>query len=653
MGLKWLRDRFKHLKIILWAIVAIFVMLVFVDWGTGRRGRQVQQDMAVRVGNRVVSEREFLDELRRSEQQMRDLYGNQWEQIRDQVNLANQTVQRFIQRELLQEEARRLGLQVSDRELQEEIASMPVFQRSGGGFVGSETYQRVLRANQTTPESFEANLREQLLIRKLTAMMEGSAWVNDAEVEEAFRRERDVADLTAILIRYEGFLDQAKVAPDAATTYYQQHADSYKREEQRVIRYLAVETGRLRRSLPVADAEIEAYYRDHADEFVAGEQAHARHVLIRVAPNASESDRAAAELKAQLVAQQAQAGADFAAIAAANSDDPGSKDRGGDLGWFGRGRMVKEFDEAVFSAQAGSIIGPVKSQFGYHVIKVEEFQQSRQQSLDEVKDQVRAKVAEGRAAAEAETRALALASRLRSEKPSSDEAWQKVADSEPAAVLNVSPPFAAGESIPGLGEEPDLNGEVFVAAVGDIGGPRSVARGWIVWQLAEVKAAGVPPFEEVKDRAEQEVRRAAAIDLAVAAAGPLAARWRAGDDPAKLAEEQKTTPQRVTEHRRGTVVTGIGLAPSVDQAVFAASVGAVVGPIKVTDRGAVVAKVERLQLTTPAQFEAEKGTYRSRLEAQRAGQLLEALLNQRRREAVVEVNTQLVERFAPRPRGRG
>ena len=650
MALKWLRDRFKHLKIILWAVVAVFVLLVFVDWGTGRSGRGGTEDVAVRIGERVVTEREFLDEVRRSERQMRELYGNQWDQLRDQVNLANQTAQRFIQRELLREEARRLGLVVSDRELQEEVVAMPVFQRTGGGFVGSETYERVLRANQTTPEDFEAGLREDLLIRKLTSLMERSVWVSDGEVEESFRREREAADLTLIMTRYEDFLGEVEIDLASLETYYQEHAEQYTRPEQRVVRYLAVETSRLRRTLPVEDSELETYYRQHEQEFVEGEQARARHVLIRVAPNASAEERAEADLKAQQVATQARGGLDFAELAAASSDDPATRGTGGDLGWFGRGRMVPEFEEAVFGAQPGEIVGPVQSTYGYHVIKVEEFRPQRQLPLEEVREQVRFKVLEGRAAAEAESRAAVLAGRVKGEKLATDEAWQALADADPAVVLNVSPPFAADGSIPGLGDDPDLAAQVFAASLGDVGGPRAIPRGWVVWQLAEVRAAGVPPFAEVRDRVEQEVRRRAAVARAMTAAAGVAARWRASEDPAVLAEQQRTTVQEATDHRRGTVVGSLGLAPALDRAVFAAAQGEIVGPVELKDRGAVVARVDRLQVATGAQLAAEREAVRSRLESQRAGQLLDALLNERRKEAVVTVNAELIERFAPRPR---
>ncbi len=652
MALKWLRDRFKHLKIILWAVIAVFVLLVFVDWGTGRRSQSVGGDVAVRIDDRVISQQEFLAELRNTDRQMREVYRDQWDQISGQLNLASQTAQRFIQRELMVQEARKLGLSVSDRELQEEIVAMPLFQSQGGGFVGAETYRRIVRGvMQTTAEGFEAKLREDLLIRKLNAALASSAWVSDVEVEEAIRREREAADLAAILVRYEGFLNQVTADDAAIQAHYQQHSDRYTRDEQRVLRYIAVETGRLRRTLPVEDAEIEAYYGQHQQEFVAGEEARARHVLVQLGPDAGAADGAAAELKAQQVAAQARAGADFAALAAATSDDPGSKERGGDLGWFGRGRMVKEFEDAVFGAQPGAIVGPVKSQFGYHVIKVEEIRQSHQQTLDEVRDRVRAKVVEGRAAAEAELRAAALADRLRAERPDSDEAWQKLADADQATVLNVSPPFASGATIPGIGEDPELSAEVFAAAVGDVGGPRAVPRGWIVWQLKEVRVAGVPALEEVKAQVEQEVRRERAVEMAMSVAQGVAARWRGGDDPNRLAEELKGTVQQVTDHRRGTVIAGIGLAPSLDREIFAATATQVVGPVRLADRGAVVARVDRVSLVDATQLAAERDSYRKRIESQRASQLLEAMLNERRKAAVVTVDNELLERFAPRPRG--
>jgi len=268
-------------------------------------------------------------------------------------------------------------------------------------------------------------------------------------------------------------------------------------------------------------------------------------------------------LKVDGVLKIAQGGGEFGELAAKHSEDPGSKDNGGDLGWFGRGEMVKEFEDAVFNAKPGEIIGPVESQFGIHIIKVEGFKPEQQQPFDEVEDQVKFRVLEGRAAAEAEIRAAALMRRIAAEEPSSDEAWQAIADEDETVVLNVSPAFESGQAVPGTGGGAELSDEAFGVEVGHVGGPMPIPRGWIVWQLAEAQPEGVPPFDDVRPAVEQEVRKLKASGLAVGVATSLAQQWRDGGDAGELAEEFGTTVVPIPGFRRGTAIGAIGPAPAV------------------------------------------------------------------------------------------
>lgn len=649
MALKWLRDNLRHLKFILWGVVAVFVLLVFVDWGAGRSGRGGGASVAVQVGDRVVSEAEFIVEMRRMNDRFQQQFGDQWNDLRDQIDLAGQTVGYFIERELHLAEAAEAGVVVSDEELRDAILSNPMFQDRNGRFVGQEAYERMIRGYfQIGPQEFERRFGEDLVIAKLQSLVERGVYVSEAEVEEEIRRQRETAALAAMQVRYERFLNDVTVTDDDLLAHYQEHTEDYRRPEQRMIRSLVVETSRLRRLLPVDEKDLRAYYDEHREEFTVGERAHARHILFRVPPSADEDQRAEIRLRADGVAQIARSGGDFAELASKYSEDPGSKDNGGDLGWFGRGEMVPEFENAVFGAKPGDILGPVESQFGYHIIKVEGFTPEQQQPFDEVEEQVRFRVLEGRAAAEAEMRASALLRRVSSEEAASDEVWQQIADEDEAVVLNVSPPFGRGEPVPGTGGGTELSDEVFEEQVGDIGGPRAIPRGWMVWQLAEVRPEGVPPFEDVRATVDQQVRKLKATGLAVGVATKIAEQWRSGDDPEKIASEFGTSVVEATDHRRGAAITGIGSVPAVDHAVFAANVGDVVGPVRIGDRGVVVAKVEQLDLVDPAQLEQEAGQARERLASERGQMLLRAMINERRRNTEVTVDNQFMERFAPR-----
>jgi peptidyl-prolyl cis-trans isomerase D len=647
MALKWLRDNLRHLKFILWGVVAVFVLLVFVDWGAGRSGPGSTTDSAVQVGDTTVSRQEFLNQMRRVEQQYSQQFGESWDQVKDQVDLFGETMGFFTNRILLLEEAEEAGIQVSDQELRDDLVSNPLFQNENGEFVGAETYQRIIRGNfQMTPQEFERSRSEDLAIGKLMALMRRGVYVEEAEVDRTIRRDRELADFDAVMLPYERFLSEVTIDEDMARAHYEASINDYQREEQRVIQYLVVETSRLRRQLPVDDDELLAYYNDNLDQFIEGEQAHAAHVLLRVPANADPTAQAEVELRAEGIAKIARAGGDFAILAEKHSDDPGSKDKGGDLGWFGRGRMVAEFDDAVFNAKPGDIVGPVKSQYGYHIIKVDEFRPERQRPFDEVAEQVRFRVLEGRASVEAEQRARELARRIQEILPGDEDAWQAIADEDEAVVLNESPPVALGQPIPGTGESVEFTTEVFAADVGAVRGPRAIPRGWMVWQLKEIRPQGVAPFEDVRVAVDQSLRHSLALQVAGARAAELAERWRAGEDAEELAAAFNGTLAQARDHRWGAPAGAIGAAAALDEAVFSGSEGEVLDPVRIGDRGSAVARVETLRLIGGEELERERAPVRSRLLDERAQRLLISILNERRRDTVITADEQFRQAFA-------
>jgi len=647
MALKLMRDNLKHLKWILWFVVLVFLLLVFVDWGSGR-GRGGREGAAVRVGDTVFTEQQFLHELRSMENRMQSLYGKQWNQIRGTINVAEQTAQQLIQRQLLVDEARQAGLVVSDREVQDQILSYPAFRNEDGGFVGDAAYKRILRASQLTPAAFEEQIRDDLLIQKLQDVVRQGALISDDEVEREIRRQKESADFDVAVVGPQSFLGKVSAGDDEVEAYYAAHKDDLRQPEKRVIRYLVVETNTLRRLLPVDDTEIGEYYKDHLDEFREGEKAHAAHILIRIPGGDNAEAEAKAKLLAEQVAKMARSGADFATLAKKHSEDPGSKDKGGDLGWFERGRMVKEFEDAVFSHKPGEIVGPIKSQFGYHIIKVEGFKPARVRPLAEVKSQVKFRLLESRAAEEGERRATALARRIEREKPASNEAWDQLASGDEAVNSFVSPPFGEKDVIPGVGQNPDLGKAVFAAKVGETGGPVPVSRGWLIWQLKEIQPEGIPPLKEIKDKVAGLVVKEKALKLASEKATELAEAWKAGKDAEALAKKMGVAITPVRGHKRGQPIPGIGASRELDEAVFGASGGEIVGPVMVPDRGAAVSRIVAVTVVSPEELQAAMAPTRKNLEDQGVNNLVGSILEERRRNTVITVDQQLIERFAPK-----
>jgi peptidyl-prolyl cis-trans isomerase D len=650
MALKWLRDNLKHLKFVLWGVVIVFVLLVFVDWGAGRGGGpRDTTNFAVRVGGSGLTEGEFLRRLSVKDEQYRRAFGDQWDQFRTQLDLPSQVINEYVNMELLAQEAKRVGLVVSDEELRAEI--LTDFEVDGT-YVGNDRYEAIVRRSmRMTPRDYEEMRRKEILVNRLRDLTMRSVFISNAEAEEEYRHGNEKATFDAIQVSSTSFLSEVEVEDTEIQTYYDAHQTELTRDEQRIIRYLLVDTSRLRRLLEVDPVEIDEYYQSHSDEFIEGEKARVRHVLIRVDPNANQSDKAEAKLTADSVAEMARKGADFAELASKHSDDPGSKDQGGDVGWFGRGQMVSAFEEAAFGAKPGEIVGPVESEYGYHIIKVEGFRPESQKPLDEVREQVRFSIIEGRSAAEAELRATALEARLQGElveADTGDELWQQIADEDEAVALNLSPAFGRDEVIPGIGNDPELATEVFVAEAGVLGGKKAVARGWIVWQVKEIRPAGVPPLEEVEAEVSRQVQQAKALDLASAKAEQLVSEWTAGMEAEALAATVGGTVAQAEDHTRGASIPDLGIAPALDDVVFAAAAGNVVGPVRVGDQAVAVARVGSLQLVTDEELVSNLETSRTQLVQQRADQLLSSVIGELRRDTEIVWDTELMERFRPK-----
>ena len=646
MALKLLRDNLKHLKFILWGVVLVFILLVFVDWGSGRAGRR-QNGVAVTVGKHQVTEQEFLKQVKSLQENYKRQLGDNWDRFKDRINLGQQAAQQIIQRQLMLDVAAEAGISVAPEEIRKEILSFPVFTDESGNFVGEEMYRKVLRSNRSTPAEFEEQLREDLTLRKLQNFMRDTVYVSNAEADESMRKKQESVDLRAAQLRYERYLADVVLDEKEVRDYFEANRDSFSRPEERVIRYLVIETNKLRRLLKVDDARIESYYKEHTEDFRQEEQARASHILFKVDPGADTATVAEIKLKAEQVLKIARAGGDFSELAKKYSEDPGSQQQGGDLGWFGRNRMVKEFEKAVFEAKPGDIIGPVKSQFGFHIIKVTGHREGHVRPLDEVRDDVRFQVLKTLAADEAKKRAEVLAAKVREEKPDTDEAWQAIADEDEAVSLNESPAFAAEDTIPGTGTDKALSKEVFEAAEGQIGGPRAIPRGWMVWQLKEIDPAGVPPFEKARAEAEQKLRQMKALDIAAQKAKEMADALRAGGNFDELAKAENTEVVTVKAHRRGTAFSSLGVIPALDKAVFAATAGSVPDPVVLPNRGAIVAVVDAVKKLDAGALEAGRAAEIQSLRAEKANELLSSILSEKRRNTTVLVNNEIVDRFAP------
>ena len=645
--LKTFRENFKHLKWVLWLVIAIFVIFVFVDWGMGSTRSGGGADFAALVGGSKITESEFRREYLQMEDRYRQMYGQSYSpELARAMNLPSQVLNSLVDRRLLRAEAARLGLSVTDEEVTARILRMRDGQGNllfvkDGAFVGEAMYRRMLASANLSPESFEADTREQALLEKLNRFVTESAFVGEDELKADFEGRTVKAKIAYALVPAPALTPES-VTDAEAEALYKKDPSAYQLPERRKGKYLLVETAQLRAEAArkVTDADIGAEYQKNLDSYKKGEEVTARHILYK--SDGTPAQDAAARAKAEAAVKKLKAGADFAALAKAESEDPGSKESGGDLGSFGRGRMVKEFEDAAFGANVGEVVGPVKTPFGFHVIKVSARSAERVQPLFEVASAIRAQLEEQRAADESRRLARELADRVAKlgKKPSDDDLRKLT---RPGVTFNETELLARGDAPAGIGPNQAFMQLLFDLPVGEVSEPVATARGEAILKNVEIKAAGPAAFADVKARVKADLVKARQQETAMAAARSAMAPGASVEDVAKAAGVKVEAPEAFP---KAGPVPGLGAPKGLLDAVFASAAGETKGPVWVADRGAAVFRVVELTPFDADAYAKQKAASLERLRQQKAGRLFQALVQRLRAETKIEVNREILARFS-------
>ena len=364
-----------------------FLALIMAFWGFGGGGLfNTVHPIATVNGQQILGDQVDREatQLRQAVQQM---YGANAHAVLKSINLRQEAVERLIEEQLIGEEARHLGIIISDEALQEKIAKEPVFQRDGQ--FDFDTYQDVLRNNNLLPAEYETGERDRMIADTLRNMIDIGVQVSDDEARHAYNLANEKIGLRYAELAYADFTAKVSPTEKQIADYYKKNAEQFREPERIQLTYVHYEPLVLAAKYMPSDKEIQDYYdRNAKTRFAHPDQVHARHILISVPAGASDKEKAAAKAKALDVLQKAQSkGGDFAKLAAKYSDDPSNRGQGGDLGTFGRGQMIKPFEDAVFAMKPGQIT-IVETHYGFHVVKLEQSMPAHTDTLAEAKPKI-------------------------------------------------------------------------------------------------------------------------------------------------------------------------------------------------------------------------------------------------------------------------
>jgi peptidyl-prolyl cis-trans isomerase D len=534
-------------------ILAFF--MTFFGLSTGFFGRI--HPIATVNGKQILA-----DQVDKQATQLRNLYqqmygGHAAEALKG-MNIREQALDMLIERQLVQEEANRLGIRISTTALQQKIASDPNFQRDGQ--FDFDAYQEILRSNDMLPHEYEDRVRDDMISNALKSMIDLGIDVSNDEVRHAYDLRNEKIALNYIEFDWTSFTAGISPTTQQLQDFYKKYRDDFVEPERVKIEFIHYVPAMMAAKFTPSDSDIQTYYKDHLKStFTHPEEAHARHILVSVPAGATSAEKDAAHKKALDILKQAKSGADFAKLAARYSDDPSNKFSGGDLGSFSRGQMVKPFEDAVFKMKPGEIT-LVETSFGFHVVKLESLTPAHVDTLSEAKPKISETIRSEEGAR--------LARNAVNEDLAAALAGTSLDDLAKKRGLDVveTAEFARNEPIKGVADPTPVIDAAFKADIGQVRGVPSGGAPYLI-KLVARDPSHVPPLTQISDKVRDAFIKSTAADKARGAAVKVLAQVKGAVDFAAVAAENKMPLKNVAPFARSSNdIPGIGQFPEVTDA---------------------------------------------------------------------------------------
>ncbi|NJD87557.1 MAG: peptidylprolyl isomerase [Betaproteobacteria bacterium] len=548
---------FSQYRIVKW-IFAIFLIIPFGLFGIDYYFRTpLGGDTIATVGGSRVSQGEFDQALRQQQETLQAQFGRNWDSsLMENPELRRSVLERVINERLVGLGAERAGVKIDDKQLADRIASEPAFQEDGK--FSRSRYEAIARAQGFSVVGLDERLREDMRLTRYRDSIVQTAFVPRSTLDGFIRLSEQSREVSMIQVTPDAFLASVKPTEEQVRAYYESKTQEFAVPEQVRVEYVELSVDSLAAKTPVDPEEVKKFYEANKSRFVQREERRASHILLAVKPDAPEAEQKAVEAKAAAIAAEVRKKpASFAEVARRESKDPGSAAQGGDLGFFARGAMVKPFDDAAFGAKKDEIVGPVRTDFGWHVIRVTDVKPEKGKSLAEATPEIEAELKKGVAS----RRFVEVAEGLTNMVYEQSTSLKPAADQYGLAIQQ-SGWFAKGGGAPGLLNNPKLLADVFsdnaIKAKRNTAAIEVAPSVLVAARVIEHKPASQRPYESVRAAIEQRLKREEALKLATADGE---AKLKAAQD-GKEAGLKWPAPLEVSRQKPG------GLPPPVLDRVF-------------------------------------------------------------------------------------
>jgi len=614
-----------------WIVKILFgiIIVVFV-FAFGMSGFDTGQDpVLAKVNDQIITRAEYEDAFQRAAEGLRSTNPEVTAAQLQDPQFKQMVLGELINNRLLLDEAARMGITASDDEVFAAITRQSYFWNQAGAF-DRDIYMAALRSIRMTPAQFEANFKRDIIADKVTDMVRKAAVATPEQARQIFDWVGEEARVEYVLSAPADFLDRVKVEESEVEEFYAANESRFMVPEQVRVRYLLFTPKDLAARQEASDEEVEAYFQANAASMRQEEAVKASHILILTSDSDPEEKQADARRRIEAVHARAKAGGDFAALARQYSEGP-SAPGGGDLGWFGRGDMVPEFEEAAFATAKGRISEPVRTQFGWHVILVEDRKEPGDPTLDEVRQDIVRAIAEEKAADKV-TDLLDEAMDLLL----SGMSLEAVGDELNMLAVTSSPIPAQGLA-QGFGMTPEAADVVMRIGPGEAHKtPISIDGGYMLVEKVEDIPAAPLPLGEVHGSIVSSLSQRKALELAMADAQATLERLT-GPDAEKAAAELAGRLRTSEPFDRQGFVPGLGQNRNLADAAFGAEAGAWLPEPFALEAGVIVARLAEIIPASESDWEAQKDAWLEQANRNYQFEALNSYMTGLRQQADIEI----------------
>jgi peptidyl-prolyl cis-trans isomerase D len=618
-----------------WIITLLLglIIIVFVAFYGGTKYQDSGVSHVASVNGEIITQREFALRYQRELNRYRELFkGSLTPEMLKNLNLEALLLDDMINRKLVLQEAHRLGITVTDRELAEAIAKAPDFQLDGA--FNKSHYLQLLSANRITPAEFEDEQRESLTLQRLYQVLFDSVRVSDAELEARYRMMREKINLQFIRLPLKDFTASAQVTDEEIRKYYEQNQASLKEPAKVQVEYLAYPYVKFAAGIKVTEQEIEQYYNENREaKFRKPREAKLSYISLRVVPEAPAEKKAAVKARAERIVAEARAGKDFEQLIKEVSADA-TAGGGGDAGWVTEGQFPEPLNKTIFSMAKNQVSDPVDAPGGLQILKVEDLREGKTLSVKEATPEITQILTAQKAKKNAGT-----AAERDHEKALSGIEFSQL-ERESGAALGTTRLFTSGETLSEIGDVPEFYKSAFALEPKAVSPIISANDAYYMLRLKQKKDAAVPPLEEVRQKIRQNLIDTKAQDAMMGKANALLEQLRKEKTIARVAEQNSLKVEETGLFARSaTEIPKIGNLPELARGIPVSAQNPVADKVYRQNDTAYVIAFKAQEPADMAQFAEEKDSLAQEARAEAQQRVLRNFIDRLKEKADIKVES--------------